>query len=194
MRATSSTPAVCCAADELPDRRGGPSSARAVRCSIRLATTRPAPSGGCCKTERSEHVVCGGDLFARNQFIAERTRLGLVRPNLRVWFPQDAERARARRGGVDVHQPARRGDRAPRPARPAADDRNRALVQRARLPGARASDRVLVHAGLVVLILSAAEAFGAEAAFAGLAVSLNGEGDDEQVPGAVEARAEPGVV
>jgi hypothetical protein len=33
-------------------------------------------------------VVCAGDLFARNQFIAERTRRGLVRPNLRVLFPE----------------------------------------------------------------------------------------------------------
>lgn len=40
-----------------------------------------------------DHVVCAGDLFARNQFIAERTRLGLLRPKLRVWFPADAEPA-----------------------------------------------------------------------------------------------------
>lgn len=60
-------------------------------------------------------------------------------------------------------------------------------------PELELGDRVLVHAGLVVRILSAAEACEAEAAFAELGVSLNGDGCDEQVPGAVEARAEPGV-
>lgn len=34
-----------------------------------------------------EVVVCAGDLFARNRFIAERARRGLVRPRLRVCFP-----------------------------------------------------------------------------------------------------------
>lgn len=38
-----------------------------------------------------DHVVCAGDLFARNQFIADRARRGLVRPNLAVHFPDDAE-------------------------------------------------------------------------------------------------------
>jgi hydrogenase maturation protein HypF len=38
-------------------------------------------------------VVCAGDLFARNQFIAERTRRGLVRPNVQVLFPAAAEEA-----------------------------------------------------------------------------------------------------
>ena len=38
-------------------------------------------------------VVCAGDLFARNQFIANKTRLGLVRTRLRVLFPPDAEEA-----------------------------------------------------------------------------------------------------
>ncbi len=32
-------------------------------------------------------VVCAGDLFARNAFIADRTRRGLVRPMLQVYFP-----------------------------------------------------------------------------------------------------------
>ena len=32
-------------------------------------------------------VVCAGDLFARNAFIADRTRRGLVRPMLQVCFP-----------------------------------------------------------------------------------------------------------
>jgi hypothetical protein len=31
-------------------------------------------------------VVCAGNLFARNQFIADRTRRGLLRPNLAVHF------------------------------------------------------------------------------------------------------------
>jgi hypothetical protein len=34
-------------------------------------------------------VLCAGDLFARNAFIADRTRRGLVRPNLAVYFPAD---------------------------------------------------------------------------------------------------------
>ena len=34
-----------------------------------------------------EVVVCAGDLFARNSFIADRTRRGLARPTLRVYFP-----------------------------------------------------------------------------------------------------------
>lgn len=38
-------------------------------------------------------VVCAGDLFARNQFIANKTRLGLARTRLRVLFPPDAEEA-----------------------------------------------------------------------------------------------------
>ena len=37
-------------------------------------------------------VVCAGDLFARNRFIADRTRRGLVRPQLAVYFPPDAQR------------------------------------------------------------------------------------------------------
>ena len=40
-----------------------------------------------------EVVVCAGDLFARNRFIADRTRRGLVRPRLRVCFPVGAEEA-----------------------------------------------------------------------------------------------------
>jgi hypothetical protein len=36
-------------------------------------------------------VVCAGDLFARNRFIADRTRRGLVRPQLAVYFPPDAQ-------------------------------------------------------------------------------------------------------
>jgi len=38
-------------------------------------------------------VVCAGDLFARNRFIADRTRRGLVRPRLRVYFPMVAGEA-----------------------------------------------------------------------------------------------------
>jgi hypothetical protein len=38
-------------------------------------------------------VACAGDLFARNQFIAERTRRGLVRPGLHVLFPTVLEEA-----------------------------------------------------------------------------------------------------
>jgi hypothetical protein len=38
-----------------------------------------------------EVVVCAGDLFARNRFIADRTRIGLVRPKLAVYFPPRAE-------------------------------------------------------------------------------------------------------
>ena len=38
-------------------------------------------------------VVCAGDLFARNRFIADRTRRGLVRPRLQVCFPVGAEEA-----------------------------------------------------------------------------------------------------
>jgi hypothetical protein len=34
-----------------------------------------------------EVVACAGDLFARNRFIAERARRGLLRPRLRVCFP-----------------------------------------------------------------------------------------------------------
>jgi hypothetical protein len=34
-----------------------------------------------------EVVVCAGDLFARNRFIADRARRGLVRPKLQVYFP-----------------------------------------------------------------------------------------------------------
>jgi hypothetical protein len=40
-----------------------------------------------------EVVVCAGDLFARNRFIADRTRRGLVRPRLRVYFPMVAGEA-----------------------------------------------------------------------------------------------------
>ena len=39
-----------------------------------------------------EVVVCAGDLFAHNQFIADRARRGLVRSKLAVYFPADAER------------------------------------------------------------------------------------------------------
>jgi hypothetical protein len=38
-------------------------------------------------------VACAGDLFARNQFIAERMRRGLVRPGLQVLFPAVIEDA-----------------------------------------------------------------------------------------------------
>ena len=37
-----------------------------------------------------EVVICAGDLFARNVFLAERTRRGLVRPKLAVYFPTEA--------------------------------------------------------------------------------------------------------
>jgi hypothetical protein len=37
-----------------------------------------------------EVVVCAGDLFARNKFIADRTRRGLVSRKLKVYFPPPA--------------------------------------------------------------------------------------------------------
>jgi hydrogenase expression/formation protein HypC len=55
-------------------------------------------------------------------------------------------------------------------------------------------DRVLLHAGLVVRILTDEEAREAEAAFTELGLSVTPGGTDgKQVPGAVAARAEPGV-
>jgi len=42
---------------------------------------------------KADVVVCAGDLFARNRFIADRTRLGLVQPGLRVLFPAVADEA-----------------------------------------------------------------------------------------------------
>jgi hydrogenase maturation factor HypF (carbamoyltransferase family) len=44
-----------------------------------------------------EVVVCAGDLFARNAFLADRTRRGLVRPRLAVYFPGEGAPA-----GVEV--------------------------------------------------------------------------------------------
>ena len=38
-------------------------------------------------------VVCAGDLFQRNAFLADRARLGLVRPKLQVYFPPPVEEA-----------------------------------------------------------------------------------------------------
>jgi len=45
-----------------------------------------------------EVVVCAGDLFARNVFLADRTRRGLVRPRLAVYFPGDSASAVAEMG------------------------------------------------------------------------------------------------
>jgi hydrogenase expression/formation protein HypC len=61
-------------------------------------------------------------------------------------------------------------------------------------PELERGDRVLLHAGLVVRVLTEEEAREAEAAFAELGVSVTRGGiDGKQVPGAVAARAEPGV-
>ncbi len=42
-----------------------------------------------------EVVVCAGDLFARNAFLADRARRGLVRPKLAVYFPANGSAAGA---------------------------------------------------------------------------------------------------
>jgi hypothetical protein len=42
---------------------------------------------------KADIVVCAGDLFACNRFIAERARRGLLRPNLHVLFPPPLEAA-----------------------------------------------------------------------------------------------------
>jgi len=55
-------------------------------------------------------------------------------------------------------------------------------------------DRVLLHAGLVVGVLTEQEAREAEAAFAEIGLNVTPGGiDGKQVPGVVEARAQPGV-